>query len=97
MKGIDRGALIRIDEVLRYIAADRYMDKSESAQYLGVGVRTFEGWMDQIPKYRPGRKLLFKKSELDAFNLHAIRTIRWLGPFPRHQSSSTGTVYGGGS
>ena len=67
MAGIDRSALIRIDEVLRYIASDHYMDKLESAQYLGVGVRTFEGWMDQIPKYRPGGKLLFKKSELDAF------------------------------
>lgn len=67
MKGIEPTALIRVDDVLRYLDADRFMDKKKSAEYLGVSVRTFEGWMNQIPKYRPGGKLLFKKSELDAF------------------------------
>ena len=60
-------SLVSVHEVLRYLDTDRYMDKSEAAKYLGVGRRTFEGWMDQLPKYRPGGKALFKKSELDEF------------------------------
>jgi len=60
-------ALIRVDEVLRYLESDRYMDKAGAAEYLGVGIRTLEGWMDQLPKYRPGGKALFRRSELDAF------------------------------
>jgi excisionase family DNA binding protein len=64
---IDRDALVRVGEILAYLQADRYMDKAEAAQYLGVGVRTFEGWMDQLPRYRPGGKALFKRSELDEF------------------------------
>ena len=59
--------LISVHELLRYLDTDRYMDKPESAKYLGVSVRTFESWMDQLPKYRPGGKALFRKSELDEF------------------------------
>jgi excisionase family DNA binding protein len=66
MKFDDR-SVIHIYEVLRYLETDRYMDKAESAKYLGVGLGTFEGWMDQLPKYRPGGKALFKRSELDEF------------------------------
>jgi excisionase family DNA binding protein len=53
--------------VLQYLREDCYLDKAESAKYLGVSVRTFEGWMDRLPKYRPGGKPLFKRSELDEF------------------------------
>jgi hypothetical protein len=58
---VDRNALIRIGEVLQYLEADRYMDKADSAEYLGAGIRTFETWMPQIPQYRPGGKVFFKK------------------------------------
>ena len=64
---IHRGALIEIGEVISYLQTDCYLDKGQAAKYLGVGVRTFEGWMDQLPKYRPGGKVLFKRSELDQF------------------------------
>ena len=47
---LDDRSVVNIHEVLRYLDADRYMDKAESANYLGVGLRTFEGWMDQLPK-----------------------------------------------
>ena len=67
MKTIDTSAFIQIGEILSYLQKDCYLDKAESAKYLGVGLRTFEGWMDQIPRYRPGGKALFKRSELDAF------------------------------
>ena len=63
----DGCSLVSVRDVLAYIRSDCYLDKSESAKYLGVGPRTFEGWMDQLPKYRPGGKALFKKSELDEF------------------------------
>lgn len=60
-------AVISVREVLNYLREDHYLDKAASAAYLGVGLRTFESWMDQLPRYRPGGKPLFKKSELDAF------------------------------
>ena len=66
-KQIDPNALVRIGEVLSYLQTDRYLDKAESANYLGVSTRTFESWMSRLPRYRPGGKPLFKKSELDAF------------------------------
>jgi excisionase family DNA binding protein len=58
---------VSVREILHYLSTDCYLDKTESAKYLGVGLRTFESWMDQLPRYRPGGKPLFKKSELDAF------------------------------
>ena len=63
----DGCTLVSVRDVLAYIRSDCYLDKSQSAKYLGVSVRTFEGWMDQLPQYRPGGKALFKKSELDEF------------------------------
>jgi len=63
----DSHSVVSLRDVLQYLETDRYLDKAEAAKYLGVGLRTFEGWMDQLPKYRPGGKALFKKSELDQF------------------------------
>jgi len=63
----DDRSLVSVRDVLQYLETDRYMDKRQSAEYCGVSVRTFESWMDQLPKYRPGGKALFKKSELDQF------------------------------
>jgi excisionase family DNA binding protein len=64
---IDSHSVVSVRDVLAYLRDDGYLDKAESARYLGVSVRTFEGWMDELPKYRPGGKALFKKSELDDF------------------------------
>ena len=44
-----------------------YLGKRESAAYLGLSVRTVEKNLDGIPHFRVGRKLLFRKSELDRF------------------------------
>src|SRR5262245_54635869 len=60
---INRDAFIKIGEVLSYLQMDCYLGKSQSAKYLGVGLRTFETWMDRLPRYRPGGKPLFKRSE----------------------------------
>ena len=64
---LNNHSVVSVREILQYIEADCYLDKARSAEYLGVGLRTFEGWQHQLPKYRPGGKALFKKSELDEF------------------------------
>jgi len=64
---LDDRSVVSVRDVRSYLHQDCYLDKARSAEYLGVGIRTFEGWMEQLPKYRPGAKALFKKSELDAF------------------------------
>jgi hypothetical protein len=61
------GKLIPLTEVLTYLQSDHYMNRTEAARYCGVSIRTFEGWRDQLPKYRPGGRDLYKRSELDAF------------------------------
>jgi len=67
MKGIDPNALIRVGEVLAYIDRDCFVDKREAARFCGVGLRTFESWMNRLPRYRPSGKVLFRKSELVQF------------------------------
>jgi len=44
---------------------DGYLSKSEAAEYLSLSLRTIEVRLDEIPHFRVGRKLLFRKSELD--------------------------------
>ena len=44
---------------------DRYMDKREAATYTSLSTRTLEERLREIPHFRVGRKVLFKKSELD--------------------------------
>ena len=63
----DQYTFVNVQDVLAYLREDHYLDKAHSAKYLGVSVRTFEGWMDHLPRYRPGGKALFRKSELDEF------------------------------
>jgi len=48
---------------------DRYFTKREAADYLRLCTRTIENMVarGQIPTYRIGVKLLFRKSELDTF------------------------------
>jgi excisionase family DNA binding protein len=66
MHNVPKGT-IDINEVIGYLASDRYLSKREAAAYLGVSVRTLETQRD-VPRFRFGRngtKILFKKSELD--------------------------------
>ncbi len=64
---IDDHTVVHVRDVLQYLESDRYLGKAEAAKYLGVSVRTVEGWMDRLPRYKPNGKVLFKKSELDQF------------------------------
>jgi len=62
---------VSVQEVLLHFDRDRYMDKREAATYTSLSTRTLEGRLGEIPHFRVGRKVLFKKSELD----------RWLEQF----------------
>ena len=46
---------------------DRYMGMADTAFYLGLSVRTLRKHLPDIPHFRVGRKLLFKKSECDRY------------------------------
>ena len=58
---------IDICEVLRYLEQDRYLGKRAAVAYLSLSARTLQGRLDEIPHFRVGRKILFRKSELDAW------------------------------
>lgn len=49
---------------------DRYLTKTEAARYLGISVR----WLEELrrgnnppPSFKLGQRLLFRRSELDAW------------------------------
>jgi excisionase family DNA binding protein len=51
-----------------------YLDKRSAAKYLDVSPRWIEDRLHEIPHYRPGGKILFRRSELDewieAYRVH---------------------------
>jgi len=49
---------------------DRYLSKKDAAKYLALSVRTIDSRIDEIPHFRVGAKVLFKKSELDNWMEH---------------------------
>lgn len=48
-----------------------WLDRTQAAEYLGYKVSTLEGWActgrREIPYYQRGRKVFYKKADLDAF------------------------------
>ena len=65
-----KGAVVSVQEILSYVAQDRYMDLAQASDYLAMSTRTIRDRLDEIPHYRVGSKmLLFKKSELDTWML----------------------------
>ncbi len=65
MKRPDEQTVVSIQEVLLHFDRDRYMDKRGAAEYTSLSVRNLESHLDEIPHFRVGNKILFKKSELD--------------------------------
>ncbi|MCI0603418.1 helix-turn-helix domain-containing protein [bacterium] len=51
---------------LTSLDSDRYMTKKEAATYTGLSVRTLDSARD-LRRYKPSGKVLFKKSEIDAW------------------------------
>ncbi len=64
MKPLEQ-TVVSVQEVLVYFDRDRYMDKQEAAKYTSLCVRNLEARLPEIPHFRVGNKILFKKSELD--------------------------------
>jgi excisionase family DNA binding protein len=56
---------VDVYEVLRYLRGDYYMGKKEAAEYLAISVSNLEKRLHEVPHFRLGKKVLFKKSELD--------------------------------
>ena len=65
MKPLGEQTVISVQEVLLYFSQDRYMNKREAAAYTSLSTRNLEARLSEIPHYRVGKKILFKKSELD--------------------------------
>ena len=57
--------LISVREVLAYLEADRFMDLKEVTQYLPLSERTIREHLNEIPHFRYGKKIIFKRSELN--------------------------------
>ncbi len=57
--------VVSVAEVLLYLAQDRYLDKREAASYTSLSIRNLEARLAEIPHFRVGKKILFKKSEID--------------------------------
>ena len=72
MEPPDEQTVVSVQEVLVYLDRDRYMDKQEAAKYTSLCVRNLEARLPEIPHFRVGNKILFKKSELD----HWLETYR---------------------
>ena len=65
MKRLDGQTVVSIQEVLLYFDRDRYMDKRGAAAYTSLSLRNLEARLPEIPHFRVGQKIRFKKSELD--------------------------------
>ncbi len=65
MKPLSEHTVVSVREVLLYFSQDRYMGKREAASYTCLSTRNLEARLSEIPHYRVGQKVLFKKSELD--------------------------------
>ena len=57
--------VVSVSEVLNFIQSDRYLDLKGAAEYLPLSERTIRQHLNEIPHFRYGKKIIFKKSELD--------------------------------
>ena len=56
---------VSVREVLTYMSQDRYLDLKEAAKYLPLSERSIREHLQTIPHYRFGKKIFFKRSQLD--------------------------------
>ena len=64
MEQVSQGT-VSVREILNYFDHDRYLSLSEAEKYLSLSKRNIRNRLAEIPHLRVGKKLLFKKSELD--------------------------------
>ncbi len=65
MKPLSEHTVVSVKEVLLHFSQDCYLDKKEAASYTSLSTRNLEARLPEIPHFRVGKKILFKKSELD--------------------------------
>ncbi len=65
MKPLGEQTVVSAREILAYVDRDRYLDKREAAAYTCLSTRNLETRLPEIPHFRVGQKILFRKSELD--------------------------------
>lgn len=65
MKPLSEHTVVSVKEVLLHFSQDCYLDKKEAAGYTSLSTRNLEARLSEIPHFRVGKKILFKKSELD--------------------------------
>jgi len=56
---------VSVREVLAYLETDRYLDLKEATEYLPLSERTIREHLKVIPHFRYGKKIIFRKGELD--------------------------------
>ena len=57
--------VVSVREVLNLIKNDHFMGLKEATEYLPLSERTIRQHLKTIPHFRCGRKIIFRKSELD--------------------------------
>ncbi len=57
--------VVSVREVFKFIESDRFMDLKEAAEYLPLSERTIREHLKVIPHFRYGKKIVFRRSELD--------------------------------
>ena len=65
MEPLSEHTVVSVKEVLLHFSQDRYLDKKEAASYTSLSTRNLEARLSEIPHFRVGQKILFKKSEID--------------------------------
>lgn len=60
---------ISVKEIIGFRSQDRYLSMPETVAYIGLSERTVRKLLEEIPHFRVGSKLLFRKSELDSWIL----------------------------
>ncbi len=58
-------AVVYVREVVNFLESDRFMDLKEADAYLPLSERTIRQHLGEIPHFRYGKKIIFRKSELD--------------------------------
>ena len=70
---------------------DEWLSSAEAARYLGVTTRTIQNWIAKgiLPVSHPGRKLRFKRGELDAFlERYTLNSARATAPQQRNNKQN---------
>jgi len=60
--------VVSVSEIVAYVTADRYLSLKEASEYTSISGRTLRD-QDDLPRYRVGKLLRFKKSEVDEWML----------------------------